>query len=392
MDSVYIVGAKRSAIGGFGGGLSNVKITDVAAQVVKDLLVDASVQTDMLDEVIFGNVLQAGLGQNPARQVSLMSGIPEDVPAFTVNKVCGSSLKSIALAAQSIMAGENELVLAGGLESMSNAPYLLPKARFGYKMGHAEMIDSMIGDGLWDVFNDYHMGIVAENLVEKYKITRAEQDAFAFESQMKAKEAFEKNKFKEEISPVSLKVKKETIIFEKDECPRKNTTLEALAALRPAFKKDGSVTAGNSSVIADGAAAVILASGETVKNNNLKPLARILGYASAGVSPSLMGEGVTASIKKLLGKLNLSLDSIDLLELNEAFASVVISAERELKFDRSKLNVNGGAIALGHPIGASGTRVLVSLLYEMKKRNSKLGLASLCIGGGMGISMVIEKI
>ncbi|OGF48182.1 MAG: acetyl-CoA acetyltransferase [Candidatus Firestonebacteria bacterium RIFOXYC2_FULL_39_67] len=392
MTNVYIVGAKRSAIGGFGGSLSNIKITDVAAQVVKNLLAESSVQAGSIGEVIFGNVLQAGLGQNPARQVSILSGIPEEIPAFSVNKVCGSSLKSVALAAQSIIAGENDLVLAGGLESMSNAPYLLPKARFGYKMGNGEMVDSMIGDGLWDVFNNYHMGIVAENLVEKYKITREEQDKFSYESQMKAKDAVEKNKFKEEIAPVAIKIKKDTVIFEKDECPRKNTILEALAGLRPAFKKDGTVTAGNSSVIADGASAVILASEESVKKNSLKPLARIVGYASAGVSPSLMGEGVSSSVKKLLSKLNISLDKIDLFELNEAFASVVISAERELKFDRNKLNVNGGAIALGHPIGASGTRVLVTLVHEMKKRNSNLGLASLCIGGGMGISMLVEKV
>ena len=389
-NEVYIVQAKRSAIGSFGGALSGTKITSIARDVVKAALIESGLEGESIDEVIFGNVLQAGLGQNPARQVAIGAGIPEYVPAFTVNKVCASSMKAIALAAQSIADGQNDIVLAGGLESMSDAPYLVPKARFGCRMGNAEFIDSMINDGLWEIFNDYHMGITAENLAAKYRFSRQQQDQVACESQTKAKAAQQSGRFKDEIVPLQIKTKKEAITFDTDECVRGDTTLQVLATLKPAFKKDGTVTAGNASTISDGAAAVLLASADALKRYKLVPLAKMIDFASAGVLPSEMGLGIVESTKKVLKKTSLSLNQIVLLEINEAFASVFLAAERELKLDRETTNVNGGAIALGHPIGTSGARIVVTLIHEMKKRKSKLGLASLCAGGGMGMAMIMQ--
>ena len=391
-EQVYIVAARRSAIGAFGGMLSKEKITSIAGQIVKVTMKDSSLEAESIDEVIFGNVLQAGMGQNPARQIAMAAGIPVHVPSFTVNKVCASSMKAIALACQSIAAGENHIVLAGGIENMSAAPYLVPRARFGYRMGNAEIIDSMIMDGLWEIYNDYHMGITAENLVTKYSLSRQEQDQVAYESQMKAKKAQDSGRFKDEIVELEIKTKKSSVTFNMDECVRPNTTMEVLAQLNPSFKENGTVTAGNSSTISDGAAVVILASDSAVKRHSLVPLSRVVDFASAGVCPSEMGLGVVASTKKVLEKTSLALDQMDLLELNEAFASVFLAAEKELNFKRENVNVNGGAIAIGHPIGVTGARIVVTLIHEMKKRKSKIGLASLCIGGGMGMAMILEMV
>lgn len=338
-----------------------------------------------------GNVLQAGLGQNPARQSAVNAGLPVDIPAMTINKVCGSGLKAVSLAAQAIKLGDADIVVAGGMESMSRAPYLLEKARFGYRMGDGELVDSMIRDGLWDAFNQYHMGITAENICTACNLSRAELDEFALESQRRAAQAIESGKFRAEIVPVEVPGKKGPTLFEQDQQPRADTTAEALAKLRPAFKKEGMVTAGNSSGLNDGAAAVVVMSRSKATELGLKPMATIRSYASAGVDPSIMGMGPVPSSRRALEKAGLSVSDMDLVEANEAFAAQSVAVGKELGFDRSKLNVNGGAIALGHPIGASGTRILVTLLYEMQRRQAHYGLATLCIGGGQGVAMIVER-
>ena len=340
-----------------------------------------------------GNVLQAGLGQNTARQASIHAGLPVEVPAFTINKVCGSGLKAVALAAQSIIAGDNEVVVAGGMESMTNAPYAIEKARWGCRMGDTKLTDVMIKDGIWDIFNNYHMGITAENVAEKYGITREMQDELAYSSQQKALEAIRSGAFKEEILPLTIKLKKKEYVFDTDEGPRADSTPEKLAMLRPAFKKDGgTVTAGNASGINDGAVAIVVMSADKAKELGVTPMARIAAYGTGGVDPALMGTGPIPATRNALKKANMSLNDIDLIEANEAFAAQFLAVGKTLGFDMAKVNVNGGAVALGHPIGASGARILTTLLYAMKHRNAKRGLATLCIGGGMGIAMVVEKI
>jgi acetyl-CoA C-acetyltransferase len=388
---VVIVSAVRTAIGNFNGSLKNVSTPDLGAIVIKGALEQAGVKSEQVDEVIMGNVLQAGIGQNPARQAAINAGIPESVSSMTINKVCGSGLKAVHLAMQAILAGEAEIVVAGGMENMSQAPYILKNAREGFKMGDQKLIDTLISDGLTCVFNGYHMGITAENLVEKYSITREEQDEFSAWSQEKAVTAIEAGKFKEEIVPVIIPQRKgEPIVFEADEYPKKGMTAEKLAGLRPAFKKDGTVTAGNASGINDGAAAVVVMSKKKADQLGIKPLVTIKANASAGVDPSIMGIGPVPAIRKVLEKASLSLEDIELIEANEAFAAQSLAVARELHFNKEILNVNGGAIALGHPIGASGARVLVTLIHEMKRRQAKLGLAALCIGGGQGVATVVE--
>lgn len=392
MREVVIVSAVRTPIGTFGGSFKDVSAVSLGTIVAKEAMKRANIKPDMVDEVIFGNVLQAGLGQNVARQISIYSGIPVEVPSYTVNKVCGSGLKSVTLAAQSIMVGEGDIILAGGTENMSQAPYLLKKARWGQRMGDGVLEDYMIKDGLWDIFNDYHMGITAENLAEKYNLTREEQDKFALRSQQRAEEAIKSGRFKDEIVPVEVPQRKgDPLVVDTDEHPRFGSTIEGLAKLRPAFKKGGTVTAGNASGINDGAAALVLMAKEKAEELGLKPLATIKAYASAGVDPSIMGTGPIPATKKALEKARLTVEDLDLIEGNEAFAAQALTVSKELKFDDEKLNVNGGAIALGHPIGASGARILVTLLYEMDKRDAKTGLATLCIGGGQGISIIVER-
>lgn len=389
---VVIVSAVRTAIGSFGGSLQNVPATTLGGVVIKQALEKAGVQANDVDEVIMGNVLQAGLGQNPARQAALAAGLPQEVSALTINKVCGSGLKAVHLATQAILAGDADIVVAGGMENMSQAPYLLKGARNGFKMGDQKVVDSMIQDGLWCAFNDYHMGTTAENLCDKYSVSREEQDEFAAWSQQKAEAAIQSGRFKDEIVPVEIPGRKgQVTVFEQDEFPRAGTTAEGLGKLRPAFKKDGSVTAGNASGINDGAAAVVVMSRQKADELGIKPLVRIRGNASAGVDPSIMGIGPVTAVKKALEKSAVSLEDIDLVEANEAFAAQAIAVDRELQFNKDNLNVNGGAIALGHPIGASGTRVLVSLIHEMLKRESSLGLATLCIGGGQGVATIVER-
>ncbi|PLR99946.1 acetyl-CoA C-acetyltransferase [Bacillus sp. T33-2] len=386
-----IVSAVRTAIGSFNGSLKDVPAVELGAVTIRGALEKAGVKPDQIDEVIMGNVLQAGLGQNPARQAAIKAGLPESVPAMTINKVCGSGLKAVHLAVQAIIAGDAEIVVAGGMENMSQAPYLLRDARNGFKMGDQKLVDSMISDGLWCAFNDYHMGITAENLCSKFEISREEQDEFAAASQEKAAAAIEAGKFREEIVPVSIPQRKgDPIIFDTDEYPKKGTTAEKLSGLRAAFKKDGSVTAGNASGINDGAAAVIVMGRQKAEELGIKALAVIKGNASAGVDPSIMGIGPVMAVKKALEKSKLSLEEIELIEANEAFAAQSLAVDRELNFNKEILNVNGGAIALGHPIGASGARILVTLLHEMKRRNAKTGLATLCIGGGQGAATVVE--
>lgn len=392
MREVVIASAVRTPIGAFGGSLKDVSAVNLGTIAVKEALKRANIEPNMVDEVIFGNVLQAGLGQNVARQVSIHSGIPVEVPSHTVNKVCGSGLKAVTLAAQSIMVGEGDIIVAGGTENMSQAPYLLKKARWGQRMGDGVLEDYMIKDGLWDIFNDYHMGITAENLVEKYNLTREEQDEFALTSQQRAEKAIKGGRFKDEIVSVEVPQRKgDPIIIDTDEHPRFGSTIEALGKLRPAFKKDGTVTAGNASGINDGAAALVIMSKDKAEELGIKPLATIKAYAAAGVDPSLMGTGPIPATKKALEKAGMAVEDIDLIEGNEAFASQSLSVAKELNLDLEKLNVNGGAIALGHPIGASGARILVTLLHEMDKRDAKTGLATLCIGGGQGISLIVER-
>ncbi|AAM23825.1 acetyl-CoA C-acetyltransferase [Caldanaerobacter subterraneus subsp. tengcongensis MB4] len=393
MREAVIVSAVRTAIGKFGGSLAGIPVVDLGAIVIKEALKRAKVAPEQVDEVFMGIILQAGLGQNPARQSAVKAGIPVEVPATTINMVCGSGLRTVAMAAQAVMLGDADIVVAGGMESMSRAPYLLRDARWGYRMNmpSGELVDEMVYDGLWDVFNQYHMGITAENIAERYKISRQEQDEFALRSQNLAEAAIKAGKFEEEIVPVPIPQKKgDPIEFKVDEHPRFGTTMEDLAKLKPAFKPDGTVTAGNASGINDGAAAVVVMSRDKAKELGVTPLATIKSYAYAGVDPAVMGLGPIYSTRKALDKAGLKIEDIDLIEANEAFAAQAIAVARELNFDMEKVNVNGGAIALGHPIGASGARILVTLLHEMKRRGSRLGLATLCIGGGMGISMIVE--
>ncbi|MGI1659178.1 MAG: acetyl-CoA C-acetyltransferase [Desulfitobacterium sp.] len=392
MQEVVIVSAVRTPIGSFGGALKGYGAVNLGALVIKEAVHRAGIQGEQVDEVIMGNVLQAGLGQNPARQASLKAGLPVETTAQTINVVCGSGLKSIVLAAQAIMTGDAEIVVAGGMESMSDAPFVLEQARWGQRMGNGAVVDSMIKDGLWCALNDYHMGITAENVAEEFGISRAEQDEFAAWSQKKAVAAIDKGSFREEIIPVVIPRKKgEPVIFDVDEYPRGGTTVETLEKLKPAFKADGTVTAGNSSGINDAAAACVLMLKEKADSLGLPYLAIIKGYAMAGVDPAIMGVGPVSAVRKALKRADIALEQLDLIEANEAFASQTLAVAKELGFPKSKINVNGGAIALGHPIGASGTRILVTLLHEMKKRNDKFGLATLCIGGGQGIAVVVER-
>ena len=393
MKEVYIIDAARTAIGNFGGTLANTPAAQLGTVVVKELLKRNGLGGKEVDDVLIGSVLTAGQGQNIARQIAMGAGIPKEKTAMTINMVCGSGLRTVTMAAQAIKAGDAELIIAGGAENMSMAPYLLPKARTGYKMGNGQLIDSMINDGLWDVFNDYHMGITAENLVEKYNLSREEQDELATASQNKAEKAIAEGKFTDEIVAVEIpQRKKDPIIFDTDEFVRKGVTVEGLAKVRPAFKKDGTVTAANASGINDGAAAVLVASKEAVEKYNLKPMAKIVSYAYHGTDPSIMGIGPVEAVKKALDKAGWTKEDLELIEANEAFAAQALSVIKELGLNTEIINVNGGAIALGHPIGASGTRILTTLVHEMKKRSSKKGLATLCIGGGMGISMCVEAV
>ncbi|MCL6515823.1 acetyl-CoA C-acetyltransferase [Alicyclobacillus sp.] len=390
---VVLAGAVRTAIGSFMGSLSPLPATELGAVVLSAALERAGVDKSQVEEVIFGNVLQAGLGQNPARQAAIRAGLADTVPATTINKVCGSGLKAVMLAAQAIRAGDNDLIVAGGMESMSNAPYLLEGARQGYRMGDQKVVDSMIRDGLWCAFCDVHMGITAENIAERHGVTRQEQDEFAAWSQQKAAAAIAGGRFRDEIVPVRVPQRKgDPLVFDTDEFPRPGTTVETLAKLRPAFKKDGTVTAGNASGINDGAAAVVVASLERAQALGMRPMARVVSYASAGLDPAVMGLGPIDASRKALEKAGLSVADLDLIEANEAFAAQSVAVAKALGFDREKVNVNGGAIALGHPIGASGTRVLVTLLHELQKRQGRYGLATLCIGGGQGVAMVVERI
>ena len=392
MNEVVIVAATRTAIGSFQGALAGVPAVDLGAAVIKRLLEQTGLDPAQVDEVIMGQVLTAGAGQNPARQAAIKAGLPFSVPALTLNKVCGSGLKALHLGAQAIRCGDAEVVIAGGQENMSLAPYVMPSARTGQRMGHGQLIDSMISDGLWDAFNDYHMGITAENLVQEYGLSREQQDAFAAESQRKAVAAIAAGRFEAEITPILLPQKKgEPKVFAQDEQPRSDTTVESLAKLRPAFKKDGSVTAGNASSLNDGAAAVLLMNAEKAQALGLPVLARITAYASAGVDPAVMGIAPASATERCLGKAGWHLADLDLIEANEAFAAQALAVGKALAWDASRVNVNGGAIALGHPIGASGCRVLVTLLHEMIKRDAKKGLATLCIGGGQGVALAIER-
>jgi len=391
---IVIVSAVRTAIGSFQGALAGVSATKLGAVVLEAALERAGVSKDSVDEVIMGNVLSAGLGQNPARQASIQAGLANEVPSLTINKVCGSGLKAVHLAVQAIASGDADVVLAGGMENMSQAPYLMEGARSGYRMGDQKVVDSMIRDGLWCAFNDYHMGITAENLCTKYEIGREEQDEFAAWSQEKAQQALTSGRFADEIVPVAIPQRKgDPVLFSEDEFPRAGVTAEMLGKLKPAFKKDGTVTAGNASGINDGAAALLIMSREKADELGVKPLARIVANASAGVDPSIMGYGPVPATQKVMEKAGLSLSDMDLIEANEAFAVQSLSVGKALEIDREKLNVNGGAIALGHPIGASGARILVTLVHELQKRDGvKYGLATLCIGGGQGVATIIEKI
>ncbi|MFE6166979.1 acetyl-CoA C-acetyltransferase [Viridibacillus arvi] len=389
---VVIVSAVRTAIGSFQGTLKDVPATKLGAIVIKEALSKVGVPFEQVDEVIMGNVLQAGLGQNPARQAAIFAGLPKEVSALTINKVCGSGLKAVHLATQAIIAGDADIIVAGGMENMSQAPYLLNNAREGFRMGNQKVIDSMITDGLWCAFNDYHMGITAENLCDQYAISRAEQDSFSARSQERATTAIEAGKFKEEIVAVEIPQRKgEPVVFDTDEYVKPGTSAEKLGKLRPAFKKEGSVTAGNASGINDGAAAVVVMSKAKADELGIKSIATVVSNASVGVDPAVMGSGPVRAVQKALTKGQLELGQIDLIEANEAFAAQSIAVDRELHFDHEKLNVNGGAIALGHPIGASGARILVTLLHEMEKRDVKTGLATLCIGGGQGVATIVKR-
>jgi len=389
-NQIVITSALRTAIGSFGGSLASKTAPELGSEVIKGCINHSHLKANDVDVVYMGQVLTTGIGQNPARQAAIYAGISKDKTATTINQVCGSGLASIALAFNSIKCGDGNVMIAGGQESMSNAPHFV-NLRNGLKMGPGTLSDSMIIDGLWDIYNNYHMGVTAENVAKKYQITREDQDSFALSSQKKASNAIKANKFIEEIVPVKVKIKKQEITFSTDEYPKPDTTIEKLSNLRPAFKKDGTVTAGNASGVNDGAAAVVMMSLEEAKKRNIEPLVKIVSWAQCGVEPSIMGTGPIPASKKALEKAGWKKDQVDLVEANEAFAAQAISVNKELGFNQNKVNVNGGAIALGHPIGASGARILVSLIHEMYKRNLKKGLATLCIGGGMGIAMCIER-
>lgn len=392
MREVVIAGAARTPIGTFGGTLKNTSARDLGAICIKEAVRRSGVKPEMIDEIIMGNVLQGGLWQNVARQMMLDAGLPKEIPAFTLNKVCGSGLRAVSLAAQIIKAGDGDIIVAGGAENMSMAGYALPSARWGVRMGNDEIIDMMIKDGLQDAFYGYHMGITAENICRQWKLTRQELDEFAAKSQQKAVAALKTGRFDDEIVPVPIKKKKgEQFIFSRDEYPREGVTVKSISRLKPAFKEDGLVTAANSSGLNDSGCAAVVMSKDKADELCIEPLCTIKSYASAGVEPSIMGIGPVPSVKKALSKAGYGIEDIDLIEANEAFAAQSVAVARELNFDESKLNVNGGAIALGHPIGASGCRILISLMYEMKKRDAKTGLATLCIGGGQGTAMVIER-
>ncbi len=391
MEDIVIVGAARSAIGKFGGTLAKTPASDLGAHVIRKLLERYGVRPEQVSEVILGQVLAAGVGQNPARQAAIKAGLPDMIPAMTINKVCGSGLKAVMLAAQSIANGDSDVVIAGGQENMSAAPHLLNGSRDGLRMGDAKLVDSMIVDGLWDAFNQYHMGVTAENVAKEYAVTRQEQDEFAVKSQNKAEAAQKSGRFKDEIIPFEIPSKKGPTVFADDEYPRHGATIEAMQALKPAFDKNGTVTAANASGINDGAAAVIVTSARKAKELGLKPIARIKAFASAGVDPKYMGMGPVPASKRCLARAGWTPQDLELMEINEAFASQAIAVNRQMGWDTSRVNVNGGAIALGHPIGASGCRILVTLLHEMLKRDAKKGLASLCIGGGMGVALAVER-
>ncbi|AFM41836.1 acetyl-CoA acetyltransferase [Desulfosporosinus acidiphilus SJ4] len=392
MKDVVIVSAVRTPVGSFCGAIGQIPAVELGAVVIKEAIQRAGITPDQVDEVILGNVLQGGLGQNPARQAAIKAGIPQEVPSWTLNKVCGSGLKSIVCAAQAIISGDADIVVAGGMESMSLAPYGLPKARTGLRMGNANVIDLMVNDGLTDAFDNIHMGITAENIAEQFGISREEQDRYSVSSQNRAEAAIKAGKFTEEIVPVSIPQRKgDPIVFSQDEFPRFGASYEYVAKLKGAFKKDGTVTAANASGINDGAAVVVVMSKEKALELGLTPLATIKSWASAGVDPRIMGTGPIPATRKALEKCGLKIEDIDLVEANEAFASQTLEVAKELKLDMEKTNVNGGAIALGHPVGASGTRILVTLLHEMKRRNSQRGLATLCIGGGQGIAVIVER-
>jgi acetyl-CoA C-acetyltransferase len=391
MEDVVIVAAGRTAIGKFGGTLSKIPAVELGAQVIKQLIARTGIDPASVSEVIMGQVLTAGAGQNPARQAVIKAGLPDSVPASTLNVVCGSGLRATHLAAQAIMCGDAEIVIAGGQENMSASPHVLNGSRDGFRMGDAKLTDTMIVDGLWDVYNQYHMGVTAENVARKYEISRAEQDEFALQSQLKAEAAQKAGKFKDEIIPIEIASKKGTTVFDTDEYPKHGATLEGLSSLRPAFNKEGSVTAGNASGLNDGAAAVILMSASKAKELGLTPLARIKSYALSGLDPAIMGMGPVPAARLALEKAGWDHADVDLMEINEAFAAQAVAVNKQMGWDTSKINVNGGAIALGHPIGASGARVLVTLLHEMVRRDAKKGLASLCIGGGMGVALAVER-
>ena len=392
LKEVVIVSAVRTPVGSFNGGLANIPAVELGALVLKEAMQRAGITPDQVDEVILGNVLQAGLGQNPTRQAAIKAGIPQEVPSWTLNKLCGSGLKSIVCAAQTIMVGDADIILAGGMESMSLAPYTLPKARTGYRMGNGTIIDTLVQDGLTDVFHNIHMGITAENIAKQYGFSREEQDKYAVSSQNRTEVAIKSGKFEEEIVSVSIPQRKgDPIVVDQDEFPRFGTTYEALTKLRPAFEKDGTVTAGNASGVNDGAAAVVVMSKEKAESLGLTPLATITSWASAGVDPLIMGTGPIPATRKALEKAHLTIADLDVVEANEAFASQTLSVAKELQLDMKKTNINGGAIALGHPLGASGARILVTLLHEMKRQTAHRGLATLCIGGGQGIAMIVER-
>ncbi len=392
MKEVVIVSACRTAIGKFGGSLKDVPAADLGAVVIEEAIKRAGIDKSVIDEVIMGNVLQAAQGQNTARQAMIKAGLPVEIPALTINKVCGSGLRCVSMAAQMIKAGDADVIVAGGMENMSAAPYAIPKARYGYRMGNGELVDTMIKDGLWDAFNNYHMGITAENVAEQFGVTREDQDTLACRSQQKACEAIKSGAFKDQIVPVVIHSRKGDVVFDTDEFPREGTTMESLGKLKPAFKKGGTVTAGNASGINDGAAAFVVMSADKAKELGVKPMAKIVSYASAGVDPSIMGIGPVPSSKKALEKAGISADDLSLVEANEAFAAQSVYVVRELGLSMDKVNIHGGAIALGHPIGASGARILVTLLYGLKETGGKYGLATLCIGGGQGTACIVENI
>ncbi len=389
-DPIVIAAAKRTAIGSFLGSLSSLPACDLGKEVIKAVLEDASVAAEDVSEVIMGQVLTANQGQNPVRQAVLNAGLPKEVPAMTINQVCGSGLRSVALGMQAILAGDADIVITGGQENMTQAPHAA-HMRDGFRMGPGKLEDTMIKDGLWEIFNGYHMGVTAENIAEQYNISREEQDEFAALSQQKAEKAMNEGKFDAEIVPVTYKKKKEDVVFDRDEFPRAGVTAEGLAKLRPAFKPDGTVTAGNASGINDGAAALLLMRASEAKKRGIKPFAKIKSWATAGVDPSIMGTGPIPSSRKALEKAGWTVDDLDLIEANEAFAAQALSVQKELGFDPEKVNVNGGAISIGHPIGASGARIFVTLLHEMARRGSSKGLATLCIGGGMGVALCVER-